>query len=387
MRTAEVKAVFGTIRPVLTALARDAPRVDASFLERPFPVAGRRRSASRATTLGLGEGAWRLDPDRPSVLHVVLDPGYPTHDALRRRGLQSIWATLHEAGHGLYAHGIAPTIERSPLAGLPSLGLNESQSRTWENLVGRSRAVLAPLVRAAASYVPVTARRCRPRRVSRRRPPRRAPADRVDADETTYSLHIILRFELEQELIEGTLDPGICRRRGTQHAGVSRHRGSRRRRGVLQDVHWSQGGIGYFPTYALGNVISLQIWLPSRRRSGSRPADGGRRAPSSCRRGFATTSTRSVGSSRPWRPSNGLRERRESTPSRTSRTSARSWPPCPPVPDTVTFVVNGERRSLDVEVGHCSCMRCVTISGSRAPTWAATRASAARAPCSWTAAR
>lgn len=262
MTTSEVAEVFGVIRPVLSELVKQAPRIDASFLEQHFPEELQRSFAERIlATLGLEQGAWRLDTTvHPfctsfSTRDVRLTTRY--HDS----GLESLWSTMHEAGHGLYAHGIASSLERTPLAGAPSLGLNESQSRTWENLVGRSRpfwtrwyeplqvtfpeqlgdvdfdAFLAAINRAEPGLI------------------------RVEADETTYSLHIILRFELEQQLIDGTLDPQDLPEAWS--AGMRELLGVEvpdDARGVLQDIHWSYGGVGYFPTYALGNVISLQIW-------------------------------------------------------------------------------------------------------------------------------
>jgi carboxypeptidase Taq len=167
---------------------------------------------------------------------------------------------MHEAGHGLYAHGIADALLRSPLHGAPSLGINESQSRTWENLVGRSRPFWEHWYGPLQEHFPALGaveletfvgaiNRAEPGLI------------RVDADETTYSLHIILRFELEQELVEGTVAledlPEIWNARMKEFLGVDVPDDAH---GVLQDVHWSGGGIGYFPTYALGNVISLQIW-------------------------------------------------------------------------------------------------------------------------------
>ena len=172
-----------------------------------------------------------------------------------------MWSTLHEAGHGLYAHGIADSLQRTPLAGAPSLGLNESQSRTWENLVGRSRPFWTHWYEPLQETFPQALGRVGARRLPPRDQPRRAGLIRVDADETTYSLHIILRFELERELIEGELAledlPELWNAKMKEFLGVDVPDDAH---GVLQDVHWSGGGIGYFPTYALGNVISLQIW-------------------------------------------------------------------------------------------------------------------------------
>jgi carboxypeptidase Taq len=180
-------------------------------------------------------------------------------------GLDGLWSTMHEAGHGLYAHGIAPSLERTPLATSPSLGLNESQSRTWENLVGRSRPFWThwyePLQEAFPRQLGDVGLDRFMAAVNRAEP----GLIRVEADETTYSLHIILRFELEQRLIEGSLEPKDLPE--AWNAGMYDLLGvdvPDDARGVLQDIHWSYGGIGYFPTYALGNVISLQIWAKVR---------------------------------------------------------------------------------------------------------------------------
>ena len=261
MKTSEVAEVFGTIRPVLAELVREAPRVDASFLHQPYPVERQVAFYERIlATLGLEQGSYRLDP----TVHPFCTSFSRRDVRMTTRfesGLDGLWSTLHEAGHGHYAHGISPTLERTPLATSPSLGLNESQSRTWENLVGRSRPFwlhwYEPLQETFPEQLGGVDLETFLAAVNRAEP----GLIRVEADETTYSLHIILRFELEQRLIEGALEPkdlpdawnaGMADLLGVDVPDDSR--------GVLQDIHWSQGGIGYFPTYALGNVISLQIW-------------------------------------------------------------------------------------------------------------------------------
>jgi carboxypeptidase Taq len=208
MKTTEVAEVFDAIRPVLSELVKEAPRIDASFLDVPYAPELQRDFAERVlATVGFEDGAWRLD----TTVHPFCT-SFSTRDVrLTTRyhptGLDSLWSTLHEAGHGLYAHGIAPSLERTPLANAPSLGLNESQSRTWENLVGRSRPFWSYWFEPLQSTFPdqlgdldldtflASINRAEPGLI------------RVEADETTYSLHIILRFELEQRLIEGALAP------------------------------------------------------------------------------------------------------------------------------------------------------------------------------------
>jgi carboxypeptidase Taq len=266
MTTTEVAEVFGTVRPVLSELVREAPRVDASFLELAYNKGLQREFSERIlATVGFEEGSWRLDP----TVHPFCT-SFSTRDVrLTTRwsdtGLDSLWSTMHEAGHGQYAHGISPSLERTPLASSPSLGLNESQSRTWENLVGRSRPFWTFWYDVLQGTFPeqlgdldletflAAINRAEPGLI------------RVEADETTYSLHIILRFELEQQLIEGALAPKNLPE--AWNAAMAELLGvdvPDDARGVLQDIHWSYGGFGYFPTYALGNVISLQIWAAVR---------------------------------------------------------------------------------------------------------------------------
>ncbi len=262
MKTTEVAEVFGAIRPVLTELVREAPQVDASFFDQPFDAGRQEAFAKRIlATIGFEEGSYRLDP----TVHPFCT-SFSTRDVrlttrYNATGLDSLWSTMHEAGHGHYAHGIAPSLERTLLAGSPSLGLNESQSRTWENLVGRSRPFWShwyePLQETFPAQLGDIDLETFLAAVNRAEP----GLIRVEADETTYSLHIILRFEIEQRLIEGALDPKDLPEAWS--AGMSDLLGVEvpdNTHGVLQDIHWSQGGIGYFPTYALGNVISLQIW-------------------------------------------------------------------------------------------------------------------------------
>jgi carboxypeptidase Taq len=266
MTTTEVGAVFATLRPALTELVRTAPHVDASFLHGAFDPEAQRAFAEQVLrTLGFVDGAWRLDPTEHPFCTSFSNRDVRLTTRYRPDDLESIWSTLHEAGHGLYAHGIADSLMRTPLGSAPSLGVNESQSRTWENLVGRSLPFwthwYGPLQETFPDQLGETDLDAFMRAINRAEP----GLIRVDADETTYSLHIILRFELEQELIAGTVDledlPDVWNTRMREFLGVDVPSNTD---GVLQDVHWSGGGIGYFPTYALGNVISLQIWAKVR---------------------------------------------------------------------------------------------------------------------------
>ena len=181
----------------------------------------------------------------------------------------ALFGSMHEAGHAIYSQGIAPALDRIPsLSGSSlegahdaSLGIHESQSRMLENLVGRSRAFWTayyPRLQAAfpsqLGGVEVEAFYRGINRVER-------SLIRVDADEATYNLHILIRFEIEADLIEGDIAvadlPEAWNAKYEEILGLTPPDD---RRGVLQDIHWSDGYFGYFPTYTLGNLISLQLW-------------------------------------------------------------------------------------------------------------------------------
>ena len=260
MTTTEVAEVFDTVQPVLTELVREAPEIDASFLHEHYPEDLQRDFGQRvAETVGF-TGVRRIDPTAHPfcISFSTRDIRLTTHYG--ETGLHSLWSTLHEAGHGLYAHGISKTLERTPLANAPSLGLNESQSRTWENLVARSRPFWTHWYEPLRATFPdqlgsvglddfvAAINRAEPGLI------------RIDADETTYSLHIILslpRAAADRRTAGAEDVPEAWNQGMRELLGVEVPNDAN---GVLQDVHWSSGGIGYFPTYALGNVISLQIW-------------------------------------------------------------------------------------------------------------------------------
>jgi len=168
---------------------------------------------------------------------------------------------MHECGHGLYEWGVSPSLERTPLCQGVSSTLHESQSRLWENIVGRSlpfwRWFYPRLQETFSGPLGTVALEDFHRAVNRVR----RTFVRVDADETSYGLHVILRFELEQELVTGRLAvmdlPEAWNSRFEELVGIPVPDDAQ---GVLQDAHWSGGGFGYFPTYLLGTVLSVQIW-------------------------------------------------------------------------------------------------------------------------------
>jgi carboxypeptidase Taq len=173
----------------------------------------------------------------------------------------ALFGSLHEMGHALYEQGVAPELDGNILGGGTSLGVHESQSRLWENLVGRSRPFWRRYFPKLKETFPHQLADVEPeafyRAINRVSP----SFIRVEADEVTYNLHIIIRYEMENELLEGRLAvkdaPEAWNARMEQYLG---RRPSTDREGVLQDVHWSIGIMGYFPTYSLGNILSVQLY-------------------------------------------------------------------------------------------------------------------------------
>jgi carboxypeptidase Taq len=172
-----------------------------------------------------------------------------------------LYGAMHECGHGLYEAGIKPALQRTPLGHAESLAMHESQSRMWENLVGRSLAFWRHFFPRLQEVFPGPLAGHDADRWYREVNAVQPSLIRVEADEATYNLHIIVRFELEQAMLADDFPleqlPEEWNRRIWEYLGIEVPDDTR---GVLQDVHWSGGSIGYFPTYALGNLISAQIW-------------------------------------------------------------------------------------------------------------------------------
>jgi carboxypeptidase Taq len=267
MTTAEVKRLFDDLKtelvPLIAAISQRGDVVDDRCLHGHFPAEQQRNFCLQVITcFGFNAESWRLD----STVHPFANNSAISDIRVTTRYNEAylapaLFGSMHETGHGLYENGISPSLERTPLSNGASLGLHESQSRMWENLVGRSRSFWVhffPALQAAfpEHYAALDVEDFY-RAINKVQP----SAIRVEADEATYNLHIILRFELEQEIISGQLAledlPEAWNDRMRQYLGVQVADDAH---GVLQDIHWSGGMLGYFPTYALGNIISCQIW-------------------------------------------------------------------------------------------------------------------------------
>jgi carboxypeptidase Taq len=173
----------------------------------------------------------------------------------------SLFGTIHEAGHGLYEQGLPEDAVATPAGGSVSLGIHESQSRLWENMVGRSRAFSTHYLPRLKALFPTQLQNVNLDEFYAAVNQVEPSLIRVEADEVTYNLHILLRFELERDLFEGRVEvkdlPSVWNERMQQYLGVCPPDDAQ---GVLQDVHWSFGLMGYFPTYTLGNLYGAQFF-------------------------------------------------------------------------------------------------------------------------------
>ena len=269
--TAAVAALFEALEPELIAIARQAVEISAarkpSLPSGPYPVAAQRAlNREIAAAMGFDFSAGRIDPtthpfcSRVGASDVRLTTRYDENDFT-----SSLLAVLHETGHGLYELGLPQDELGLPSGSSVSLGIHESQSRLVENHLGRSRAFWECWYPVACRHFPQLAS---------------LPLDafihylqrssfseiRVEASETTYDLHILLRFDLERRMLNGTLavadlpaawNDGFRERFGFPPADD--------RRGCLQDIHWAMGALGYFATYSLGNLNAAQIHAAARR--------------------------------------------------------------------------------------------------------------------------
>lgn len=264
--TAVARALLAELRrglvPIVAEVSERAAVVDDSLLRGSFPVAGQRRVVTELVhRLPLPAGAWRLDPtEHPFATSIAagdlrLTTRYKPDDVSF-----ALFSALHEAGHGIYEAGVPDELRRGPLGRPCSLSFHESQSRLWENRVGRSRPFLEAALPLLADEFGGALAGARPEQLYRAANRAGPSLIRVEADEVTYDLHIALRFELELELFERRLEARdlaeAWRERTREYLGIEVPDDAR---GVLQDVHWAGGAFGYFPTYSLGNLIAAQL--------------------------------------------------------------------------------------------------------------------------------
>ncbi len=266
MKTADVKAIFNAIRPKQVALIEaisKKPQVDDTFLHQQFDEAAQLKTGAEI----VGKFGYDFKRGRQDkVTHpFASNLGYGDQRITIRvdeKFFNSyLFAAMHESGHAMYEQGVGKDLYRTPLYGGTSLAIHESQSRMWENLVGRSRdfwTFFYPrLQQIYPSQFANVSLDSFYKGINKVEP----SLIRVEADEATYNLHIMLRLEIEIALLEGTLAvkdlPGYWNAKFKEYLGITPPNDAK---GVLQDVHWSFTLYGYFATYALGNLVSAQLW-------------------------------------------------------------------------------------------------------------------------------
>jgi len=266
LTTTQVKKIFDDHKPglidLIAGIQDNVDKVDDSVLHRPYDVDKQRDFALKMIeAFGFDfQRGYQAVSVHPFCTHFSINDVRLTTRFEPNFLNTALFGMMHEAGHGMYEQGIGQNLEGTPLARGTSLGVHESQSRMWENLVGRSKGfwswalpqlkeVFPPLETVDLNTFYKAVNKSAPSFI------------RVEADEVTYNLHIILRFEIELDLITGNLAvkdaPDAWNAKFEEFFGITPPDDAQ---GVLQDVHWSAGIQGYFPTYALGNLLSVQYY-------------------------------------------------------------------------------------------------------------------------------
>lgn len=267
MKTAAVKAVFDELRPQQVDLVREivergAP-VDDSPLHQKIPEK-KQLAFGLEVIKSLG---YDMDRGRQDLAPHPFSTSFSRDDVRITTRVdpeflsEALFSSMHEAGHAMYNQGVSDVFERTPLSGGTSSGLHESQSRLWENLVGRSRpfwkAFYPRLQKKFSKQFGSVDLESFYRAINKVEP----SFIRTDADEATYNLHVMLRFDLEIALLQGDLTavdlPEAWNGKSEEYLGLTPPDDSK---GVLQDIHWANGYFGYFPTYSIGNLVASQLW-------------------------------------------------------------------------------------------------------------------------------
>ena len=276
--TAQFDPIFeelkGVTVPLVERVARGKSKVSPKALRGSFPVEAQRKFVRQVVeAMGVDLDRGRLDLSTHPFCggagpgDVRMTGRFDAKDL--RPGL---YGAIHEAGHGLYEQGLNPKRARQLLGGAVSMAIHESQSRLWENLVGRSRPFWKHFLPIARKAFGKTLQGVKLEDIWRSSNAMGPSMIRVEADELTYNLHIILRYEIERELIAGDLEVRELPKRwnaGMRDAfGITPKSDAE---GCLQDIHWSMGAFGYFPTYTLGNLYASQFMEAAAKEIGDLP--------------------------------------------------------------------------------------------------------------------
>jgi carboxypeptidase Taq len=269
--TAEVTALFAELRqelvPLVELVSGNGTRVRGSIPRREYPL-DRQRIFSEAVAAAVG---FDFDRGRMDTSAHPFCSTLGPHDCritarfAARDFAGGVLTVLHEVGHALYEQGLDSEHFGTPMGDAASIGLHESQSRLWENFVGRSRPFWQHFLPRARGVFHETLREVKLDAFLGALNRVEASPIRMDADEVTYNLHILVRFELERALLSGDLSPAdlpaAWNAAYRDSLGVTP---SSDREGCLQDGHWAEGLIGYFPTYTLGNIYAAQLFAAAR---------------------------------------------------------------------------------------------------------------------------
>lgn len=266
MTVATLRPLFTQLRaglvPLVERIAKSGRRPDTSFLAQRYDDQ-KQWDFTMLLLRDLGFDLERGRQDRSS--HPFTSAAAPSDVRVTTRIFENnpssaIFSTIHECGHGLYEQGFARDHDRTTLAAAPSMGIHESQSRLWENQIGRSRAFWAHYLPMLKASFPTQLAKVDLEAFHRAINVVEPSLVRVEADEVTYNLHIIVRFELEQALLSGDLPvaelPAAWNAKMKEVLGVTPAHDAE---GCMQDIHWAWGAIGYFPTYTLGNLYAAQL--------------------------------------------------------------------------------------------------------------------------------
>jgi carboxypeptidase Taq len=266
MKTAEVQEIFNALRPKQVELIKNissAKQVKDAFLKKKY---NEKKvwdfGEAIITQFGYDWSRGRQDKaPHPFETSFSVNDVRITNRFEENNPLSTLFSAMHEAGHAMYEQGINPAYERTSLANGTSLAVHESQSRMWENLVGRSLPFWEHFFPQIKKIFPSQLDGVNVKSFYKAINKVEPSLIRVNADEATYNLHIMLRLELEIGMVDGSMKvkdlPEIWNTKMKEYLGITPPNDAQ---GVLQDIHWSGGAIGYFSTYALGNLVSAQLW-------------------------------------------------------------------------------------------------------------------------------
>lgn len=274
LETFEPGATVQTLNPVLAqtreivvaalqAIQRSKKKPKKGIFNKVFPIGDQKKFGEMvAAKIGYDFQAGRLDVSaHPFTTSFDIQDVRITTRYSEKNLIDSIFSTIHEAGHGIYEQNLPLQHCGTPLGEYLTMGIHESQSRFWENCVGRSRAFWKYFYPKLVQQFPQALKKVKFDDFYIAMNEVKPSFIRVDADEVTYNLHIVLRYEIEKGLFSGEYKvedlPAVWNQKMKDYLGIVPKKDSL---GVLQDVHWSFGGFGYFPSYLLGNLYAAQ-WL------------------------------------------------------------------------------------------------------------------------------